>query len=219
MLSLARRLYTRLWVIPKQRLTYRHLSTRDVFRRIYASGVWGGEFCSGEGSADAENYCEIVRSVVTDKRIATVVDLGCGDFRVGKALASFTEYVGVDVVPEMIERNRTKFPGVRFECLDLIVDALPKADLAIVRQVFQHLSNAQIAAALENLKQYRFLLVSEHVPKNPRQFNRDKVHGPDVRAYYGSGVYVDQPPFSRGIACEWNLPLGDDVLRTVLIQQ
>jgi hypothetical protein len=42
-------------------------------------------------------------------------------------------------------------------------------------RVLQHLSNAEIVATLSNVSQYPFALVSEHVPRKPRTFNRGSV--------------------------------------------
>jgi len=97
---------------------------------------------------------------------------------------------------------------------------LPDADLCLIRQVLQHLSNAEIHAVLENISHYKYALISEHVPKSPKSFNRDKPHGPDVRAYFGSGIYLERKPFSRDITVAWEDELDQDsLLRTVLMQR
>jgi hypothetical protein len=63
-------------------------------------------------------------------------------------------------------------------------------------------------------------LISEHLPLHPRSMNRDKTHGPDVRARYGSGVYLEEPPFSVPVEEMWNFPLDkNSMLRTVLLRQ
>jgi hypothetical protein len=56
------------------------------------------------------------------------------------------------------------------------------------------------------------------VPSKTKSFNRDKVHGPDVRAYFGSGVYPDKPPFSELPVEIWETQFSDGILRTLLIQ-
>src|SRR5215831_4946779 len=65
----------------------------DVFSEVYRNRMWGegeGPFYSGPGS-DLENsnaYCELVRTSILSLGLAqpTVVDLGCGDFRVAKRI-------------------------------------------------------------------------------------------------------------------------------------
>ena len=57
-------------------------------------------------------------------------------------------YNGVDIVDELIEHNRKTFrhPNIRFHCMDAAKDNvdLPFGELLIIRQVLQHLSNADI---------------------------------------------------------------------------
>ena len=72
---------------------------------------------------------------------------------------------------------------------------------------------------LANVRNFSRVLISEDVPIHPKSLNRDKPHGPDVRSYYGSGVYVEHPPFSRLVSEIWELPLTDNsILRTALLE-
>ena len=155
----------------------------------------------------AESYVRHVVEFIKSRGIQSIADLGCGDFQVGQRITSRcgVKYVGVDVVQTMVARNQISFGNdrVSFLCADLAVDPLPDADLCLIRQVLQHLSNAEIHAVLENISHYKYALISAHVPKWPKSFNRDKPHGPDVRAYCGSGVYLERTPFSRDITVAW----------------
>jgi hypothetical protein len=74
--------------------------------------------------------------------------------------------------------------------------------------VLQHLSNREVSDGLANCRRFQQALVSEDVPRRPKSFNRNNTHGPDARIHYGSGVYLDQPPFSLLIASEWNFELS-----------
>lgn len=216
----------RFWVLPRIHRTYSSLTVPETFRKIYLSKAWGdggAGFCSGSGSSGpaADQYCEAVIGFIRQHNVRTVVDLGCGDFGVGRRIveASGVHYTGIDVVPELIEHheNTVNDPRVSFRCADITCDPLPAADLYLIRQVLQHLSNEEISKVLANVRQFHAVLVSEDVPIRPRSFNRDKPHGPDVRAYYGSGVYLDQPPFSLPAKELWTFGLRSDaVLRTVL---
>lgn len=189
----------------------RRRSAREVFSEIYAKGVWGGTpgaFYSGGGSDTefAEPYCRYLQQFVSDSigdRV-TIVDLGCGDFRVGARLLEYlpsSNYIGVDVVPAVVAHNRTVHgpdDRVVFMCGDILTDELPAGDVCLVRQVFQHLSNAEIAAALARLGQYPHIFVTEQYPDDAIGVapNRDKPHGPDVRADAKSAVHLDEPPFN-----------------------
>lgn len=211
------------------------LSPKDVFTRIYSRNQWGGaegEYCSGAGSAPqvTSTYVGFVREFIRTHSISSVADLGCGDFRVGAQIASpEISYVGVDVVDELIARNRDKFGSdrCRFEAADILSDPLPRADLCCVRQVLQHLSNREIAILLVRLAAYRYVLITEHHPAHDRltRPNHDKPHGRYIRIHDGSGVFLDQPPFSLPsvalvAACPVASPLvaPGEMLNTFLIR-
>lgn len=209
----------RMMVMRMARRRYAKLSLREAFRRVYATNAWG----SGSGSAghveEGAAYVAAVRQFVAQRGVKRVVDAGCGDFFIGSQIAPYVdEYIGLDIVPEIVERNRTLYPGVRFECVDLSKDDLPEGDLCLVKQVFQHLSNAEIARCLRNLSRYPLLLVSEHMAPHNRIANQDKPHGPDIRLYDGSSVVLSAPPFN--VPCSDFLETGSGwgIVRTVLIE-
>ena len=64
-----------------------------------------------------------------------------------------------------------------------------------VRQVLQHLSNVQISALLPKLARYKYLIVTEHVPRGPFRPNVDKPMGPGTRLAEASGVVLEACPF------------------------
>jgi len=104
----------------------------------------------------------------------------------------------VDIVPELIARNKALFrhPNLEFGCLNIIEDALPTADCVLVRQVFQHLSNEQIAAVANKLNTFKYFIVTEHVPKGDFVPNIDKETDAYIRLAKNSGVVLTAPPFS-----------------------
>lgn len=208
---------------------------REAFRAIYRERLWGGgdiseSSGSGSGNEWTADYVQAISRLIKENGVELVVDLGCGDFRVGAEIVRLTDiqYVGVDIVPEVIEHHRRAHSAsrVRFECLDITTDELPPAPLCLVRQVFQHLSNAEIQAALQNLRRtYKWIIVTEHQPSEYRLTNPniDKPHGPDTRVVEGSGVFLDRPPFDQRVAsilCTTRIDaLGQrgDVLQTVVL--
>ena len=184
------------------------LSTEEVFTSIYAQNKWGGsngEFCSGLGTTD-DAIVQAYVSMVADRGASdgflakTFVDLGCGDFRVGKLLLPYCDrYIGVDIVKALIQRNRSVNADAKatFAHLDLVRADLPDGDVCFVRQVLQHLSNDQILAILGKLEKYSWVFITEHYPSDNRAIraNLDKPHGGDVRVHDNSGVYLTLPPF------------------------
>jgi len=188
----------------------RFTSTEDVFTEIYRQRKWGAsekgeDFDSGLGTTQTkhvEAYISAFKMLANQKGFhgGRFVDIGCGDFRIGRQLVPFSgSYVGLDVVKPLIDRNQRLFGSrnVMFQYADATQDALPKGDVCLLRQVFQHLSNKQIAAVLAKLSQYRWVLIAEHLPldSNLMRANLDKVHGADIRVYKDSGVYLDKAPF------------------------
>jgi hypothetical protein len=184
----------------------RRLSPQDVFTKVYAEGMWGGQpgvFFSGPGSNEeaARPYAEFVTRFMTRHNLSSVVDLGCGDFRVGSLIAaSGVSYTGVDVVGPLIAENMRRYgsPTVRFQRTDITADQLPDGDVCLIREVFQHLSNAQVSATLAKLSKYKFALITEVHPDDFQhyQINRDKPHGASSRLAHFSVLCLEKPPFS-----------------------
>jgi SAM-dependent methyltransferase len=221
------RVRRRLWPSPMDHHQYERMSVPDTFRRIYRHQVWGSngeQFYSGPGSHGpaSDLYCAAVAAYIRENEIRSVVDCGCGDFSVGRRIVDSTEakYTGVDVVPELIQHHRRKFggPRVSFVCANIITDELPAADLYLVRQVLQHLTNDEITTVLARFSRYPKVMITEDIPSEPTSFNHDMTHGPEVRSDFGSGVYVDRPPFSLSVKEIAQFALSETcTLRTVLV--
>ena len=117
------------------------------------------------------------------------MDLGCGDFRVASQLLikndTIEKYTGIDVVPDLIDYLSKNYgtPKINFLKSDISKEELPLADLYLVRQVFQHLSNNGITMCLRNIPVKSKLIVSEHqfIKHSDIKYNIDKIRGADVR--------------------------------------
>jgi SAM-dependent methyltransferase len=187
-------------------------STKEVFAQIYAENLWGENrpntdkdfpFYSGPGSAGpaASSYVECIKRFIETHDVRSVVDLGCGDFCIGSRIVQPSlHYTGVDIVDSLIQSHQARFgkDNIRFCCLNIISDDLPKADLCLVREVLQHLSNAQIIQILPKLKQFKWVIVTEDLPGPVGTFksNRDKPHGRHARVVCNSAIILSDPPFN-----------------------
>jgi hypothetical protein len=181
---------------------------RSVFSKIYIDKIWGDrvgdDYYSGSGSHNdmiVNPYVEALREFASGlPGAASAVDLGCGDFNVGRRICNlFSTYTACDIVPALINRNIAKFDGlgVRFVELDITNEPLPPGDVVFIRQVLQHLSNDAIASVLSKLDKYRHVLITEAVPITDRfEKNIDKPSGANVRTDFESGVVVTDSPFS-----------------------
>lgn len=185
------------------------LSAAEIFSNIYKENKWGGgagEFCSGIGSISEEitqPYVAKITQFLQSQGTTplAIVDLGCGDFRVGQNFIDYCDkYIGVDIVPDLIRQHQKAGygPKVSFLCLNLIEDKLPDGNVCFLRQVLQHLSNAQISKILPKLAKYEFIFITEHYPTDNPEIvpNKDKVCGASVRLFDNSGVYLGASPFN-----------------------
>ncbi|TXE07346.1 class I SAM-dependent methyltransferase [Gelidibacter salicanalis] len=180
--------------------------TKDVMQQVYERGLWGrntSEFYSGEGSHDPElvmPYVEVVSSFLNSfETPLKVCDLGCGDFNIGKDLVKFTgSYIAIDIVEDLILFNKKHFNAdhLEFGCLDIAVDELPAGDCVILRQVLQHLSNVEITQILAKLSDFKYVILTEHIPSGSFIPNKDLISGQGIRLKKQSGVNVLAPPFS-----------------------
>jgi SAM-dependent methyltransferase len=224
------------WKIRQKRKKLAMLSTKDLFSKIYSEKMWGSDaedqpFYSGPGSSNPNTlkYIEELSSFIQANGIKSILDIGCGDFRVMKSVTGQNPQViftGVDVVPDLIKYNQEHFADSRtsFICLDAIESPdLPDADLLTIRQVLQHLSNSQISKILSKTGKYKYILITEHLPmEDEAKINVDKIPGDHIRLAYGSGVYIDKAPFNLDAEkiFEYREDLGNipAVIRTYLVK-
>ena len=189
--------------------------TKDAMTQIYELNLWGGkefDFYSGEGSHDSKIVAPYLESVVeflnAYNNSLSVCDLGCGDFNIGRQLLKYTSrYIAIDIVEDLIERNKSKFQEdhLEFHCLDIAKDELPAADCIIIRQVLQHLSNAEIHDIVQKLQYYKYVILTEHLPVGTFAPNKDIISGQGIRLKQNSGVDLLKPPFNLKIKKEKTL--------------
>lgn len=151
-------------------------NVEDVFSFIFRQGFWHPDVKSGEGSIPSRNrrYMKILRDFFREKQIKSVVDLGCGDWSFSQQIDwSGIDYLGIDIVPELIDSLNTRFgrPGVRFRRDNLVTCPLPRADLAISKDVLQHLPGSMIAQYLERLTSFKYaILTNDRLKYEPRSW-------------------------------------------------
>ncbi len=143
---------------------------KEVFTEIYKKNFWlGPDSLSGQGSSIATTA--IVRTELPALwdalKIEKILDAGCGDFYWMRTVDLKQRlYVGIDIVPEMIELNRTHYADEHhhFFCLDVTSDPLVQVDMVICRDVLAHLDCQKACAALRNFKASgsTFLLATTH---------------------------------------------------------
>jgi SAM-dependent methyltransferase len=150
---------------------------QTVFSRIHSQCEWGDpESVSGPGSglARTASIRAALVDVLRELDVHRLLDAGCGDFHwLGRADLPVREYVGVDVVPDLIAevRNRYSRPGRTFLSADITRDRLPPADFVLCREVLMHFPDEDILAAVSNLKRTRarWLLTTTFVDRRANE--------------------------------------------------
>ncbi len=194
--------------------------TKDVMTQVYEMKLWGGkefDFYSGAGSHDLHIIKPYLDSIITflnsfDNSLI-VCDLGCGDFNIGKHLTKYAKkYIAVDIVENLIERNKTLFKedNLEFYCLDIVEDEFPRADCIVLRQVLQHLSNSEIQKIAKKLTAYKYVILTEHLPIGNFTPNKDIISGQGIRLKQNSGVDLLKEPFNLKVIEEENF--GEHIL-------
>lgn len=139
----------------------RHLrpfrSEESAFSKVYRNNEWwDGESKSGPGSSltQTRRLREELPLLFKELGVRTLLDAPCGDFYWMKEVALDVQYIGADIVREMIKDNRKKFKGRnrKFIVLDITKDKLPRVDLIFCRDALVHLSFDEVWLALRNFK-------------------------------------------------------------------
>ncbi len=161
------------------------LDEKKVFEKIYKSNYWGSkESISGPGSdlKNTENIRIELPKIISNYKIVKVLDIPCGDFYWMKLIINNLniDYLGGDIVPEMIENN-IKFyssKNIKFTQINLVNDKLPEADLLICRALFFHLNFKSIKKILDNLKDsnIEYILLT-NTPRLENHKNEDAIGG------------------------------------------
>jgi len=197
----------------------KHQNRHQIFEEIYYGHHWGKHddplerYYSGIGSHKEDIVKAYILSVSTFLTTLTrkyhVVDLGCGDFAIGSKLRQyFAKFIACDIVEALIIHNREKYKSldVEFKKVNLIDDDLPKGEIAMLRQVLQHLCNDDIQKIIPKLYRYSYLILTEHLPLDQNyKPNLDKPTNSGIRLEYKispSGVVLTKPPFNLKVKNE-----------------
>ena len=129
------------------------------FSRIYKNRYWGGESAesaSGRGSAleATDNVRRELPVLLEQLECKKMLDLGCGDFHWMRHVGLDVDYLGADLVPDVIRENQARYSTERVEfiVLDGIRDPIPgDIDVILCREVLFHLSFRHALALLKNV--------------------------------------------------------------------
>jgi SAM-dependent methyltransferase len=143
-----------------------------AFDDVYRNATWGtgsgAVGTSGVGSTLNATllYRTYLKQFFEQHQIKSVVDAGCGDWEFSQAIDwTGIDYKGYDIVESLVEQNTKRYgkPNIKFFKADFLEQELPAADLLISKNVLQHLSNADVAKFLPQLKKYKHVLLIDGV--------------------------------------------------------
>jgi 2-polyprenyl-3-methyl-5-hydroxy-6-metoxy-1,4-benzoquinol methylase len=133
-------------------------SLTRVFSEIYHTNAWQDpESVSGRGSTLARTgvIMSHLPLLIQELNAKTLLDAACGDLNWMRHVElGSVRYIGIDVVPDLISRNRELYEDQHrtFVVLDITQDPLPNADVILCRDCLIHLSFRHIAATIANFK-------------------------------------------------------------------
>src|SRR5262249_22796871 len=137
---------------------YRRRLGQQVFINIYERNAWGNvESRSGSGSTleQTKTIRTAIPRLLRDLGVKSLLDIPCGDHHwMREGPLQGMEYIGVDIVPPMVERNQRLYGSGRKTFLkgNLVKDSLRRADLILCRDCFAHLPHRDIIESLRNIK-------------------------------------------------------------------
>jgi hypothetical protein len=141
------------------RKSFAGLSLAQRFQHIHDSNLWGAsESSSGLGSemdATAVLRAELPR-LLARLEVTSLLDAPCGDAGWINAAILGVRYVGVDIVPSLVERLRARAAAGEisgdYHLADITRDSLPRCDAILCRDCLVHLSFANIERAVANFR-------------------------------------------------------------------
>jgi SAM-dependent methyltransferase len=184
------------------RESFADLNLAQRFRRIHDTNLWGAPAsASGLGSElDATAVLRAQLSGLFQKLgVTSLLDAPCGDAGWINQLDLGVRYVGIDIVPDLIEglQSRAVAGEIKgeYRLADITADALPRCDAILCRDALVHLSFANIVRAVANFRTSGAVwLIATTFPK--WRTNADCEDG-DWRA-----LNFERPPFNWGPPAE-----------------
>ena len=128
---------------------------RNHFVKIYKEGIWGKKVRSGEGArlCETKYVKQIILNTIQHYNIRSFLDAPCGDCTFMSTIFHYIpNYIGVDIVPDLIRKNRALYPKQTFWVKSAMVDPLPQVDLIFCRDLLVHFNTKQILQTLQNFQ-------------------------------------------------------------------
>lgn len=147
-------------------------SVEKRFSAIYRNNFWFSNKESRSGAGSTKEATANIRQELPDilKKLdcKTLLDIGCGDYNWMKRIELPCNYIGVDIVQEVIDHNQKHYAGdtVSFFKKNAIEDPLDFSfDVALCREVLFHLSYQDGLRLIENVvaSEARFFITTTNI--------------------------------------------------------
>jgi hypothetical protein len=148
-------------------------SASAIFESIYLENAWGS-VASRSGSGSDLTQTSAIRvelpKLIAKLGIRSILDLPCGDFNWMSKVNLPIDYIGADIVQQLIDANINLYRSEsrRFLLLNALEDDLPCVDLIFCRDMLVHLSIKDIKKTLGNMKRSgsKWLLTTTFITKS-----------------------------------------------------
>jgi hypothetical protein len=143
----------------------------SIFSKIYREGVWGNGSKDSPFSGSGSNpdialpYVNFVQKIIDEYKIATVLDVGHGDWAMWRDYKfENTIYTGIDVAKGLSVENTKSFGNKNRKFFEKsALGLLPDADLLLCKDVLQHLSLRDIDIILEKLSKFQYVIICNDI--------------------------------------------------------
>lgn len=150
------------------------MTNPEAFDNIYINNTWGFKSGAGSNPVFAKPWIDLVNYFLSRKDVKTVIDVGCGDWRIGKCLnLEGKDYTGIDISSVILEetslnaKENIKFIHGDFETLDI-----HDADLILIKDVLQHLTNSSIYNIINKIMgKTKYALICDDLDRDNKSNN------------------------------------------------
>jgi hypothetical protein len=139
----------------------------DIFTKIYKKNDWGCGSGSGSKIENTIKYNKCIIDFIKNNNINTITDIGCGDWQSSYLIYKEfdnIDYLGLDCVDFIIQKNKKKHPKYNFCTLDIFnnIELIRDSDLYIIKDVLQHWKLKDIYHFLDKLilKNFKFIIIT-----------------------------------------------------------
>ena len=162
------------------------MDNKQIFNDIYKNQSWGFDSGPGSDPENAKEWINLVNSFIIKNNIKSILDLGCGDWRLGKELnLDSVDYVGVDVSSVIIEKiKHNEKENIKFINHDIESFDFLDVDLILIKDVLQHLKLESVKNIVDKIVVHgKYALICN-------DFNKDNASSDKSNYQINSGDYV-----------------------------